>query len=147
MGLGNTSELKKQKVVECPEEKHYVCMKMYGGGMGDQVRRKCHLINSVSCLLVMQNVKNYEARQQVSISVVSPQEDFEELLEKEAEKERILARGDDIGADPSCYESTDKGRKVNICLCSTDMCNGASDNGAGAKLAFAAITALLALTA
>ena len=48
MGLGNTSELKKQKVVECPEEKHYVCMKMYGGGMGDQVRRKCHLINSVS---------------------------------------------------------------------------------------------------
>ena len=48
VGLGNTSELKKQKVVECPEEKHYVCMKMYGGGMGDQVRRKCHLINSVS---------------------------------------------------------------------------------------------------
>ena len=48
MGLGNTNELKKQKVVECPEEKHYVCLKMYGGGMGDQVRRKCHLINSVS---------------------------------------------------------------------------------------------------
>ena len=57
-------------------------------------------------------------------------------------------RGDDIGDDPSCYESTDKGRKVSICLCSTDMCNTASDNNsAGAKLAFAAMITLLALTA
>ena len=60
----------------------------------------------------------------------------------------MLERGDDIGDDPSCYESTDKGRKVNICLCSTDMCNAASDKGAaGAKLAFAALITLLALTA
>lgn len=58
-------------------------------------------------------------------------------------------RGDDIGDDPSCYESTDKGRKVSICLCSTDMCNAANHNGgaAGAKLAFAAFITLLALTA
>ena len=58
-------------------------------------------------------------------------------------------RGDDIGDDPSCYESTDKGRKVSICLCSTDMCNAANHNGAaaGAKLAFAAVTALLAIAA
>ena len=82
-------------------------------------------------------------------SLIWSQDDFEELLEKEAEKERVLARGDNIGADPSCYESTDKGRKVSICLCSTDMCNTASDNsnGAGAKLAFAAMITLLALTA
>ena len=60
----------------------------------------------------------------------------------------MVSRGDSIGADPSCYESKDKGRKVNICLCSTDMCNAANDRGeAGAKLAFAAITALLAIAA
>ena len=60
----------------------------------------------------------------------------------------MVSRGDSIGADPSCYETTDKGRKVSICLCSTDMCNAApNDNGAGAKLAFAAIITLLASTA
>ena len=81
-------------------------------------------------------------------SLICSQEDFEELLEKEAEKERVQARGDSIGADPSCYETTDKGRKVSICLCSTDMCNAApNDNGAGAKMAFAAIITLLASTA
>ena len=59
-----------------------------------------------------------------------------------------MQRGDSIGADPSCYESKDKGRKVNICLCSTDMCNAANDRGsAGAKLVFAAVSALLAITA
>ena len=60
----------------------------------------------------------------------------------------MVSRGDSIGADPSCYESKDKGRKVNICLCSTDMCNAANDRGsAGAKLVFAAVSALLAITA
>ena len=60
----------------------------------------------------------------------------------------MVQRGDSIGADPSCYESKDKGRKVNICLCSTDMCNAANDRGgAGAKLAFAAVTTLLVIAA
>jgi hypothetical protein len=44
VGLGNTSEMRKQKVVQCPDEKYYVCLKMYGGGMGDQIRRKCEKI-------------------------------------------------------------------------------------------------------
>ena len=48
--------------------------------------------------------------------------------------------------DPACYESTDKGRKVHICLCSTDMCNAAAATTAGAKLAFAAMTTVLALS-
>ena len=33
------------KVVECPEGKHYVCVKMFGGGMGDQIRRYCESIH------------------------------------------------------------------------------------------------------
>ena len=41
VGLGNTAKRKEQKVVQCPEDKYYVCMKMFGGGMGDQIRRKC----------------------------------------------------------------------------------------------------------
>ena len=44
VGLGNTSEMKKLRVVDCPEGKFYVCVKMYGGGMGDQIRRYCESI-------------------------------------------------------------------------------------------------------
>ncbi len=44
VGLGNTSEMKKLKVVDCPEGKFYVCVKMFGGGMGDQIRRYCESI-------------------------------------------------------------------------------------------------------
>jgi len=44
VGLGNTSEMKKLKVVDCPEGKFYVCVKMFGGGMGDQIRRYCEAI-------------------------------------------------------------------------------------------------------
>ena len=32
------------KVVDCPEGKFYVCVKMFGGGMGDQIRRYCEAI-------------------------------------------------------------------------------------------------------
>lgn len=59
VGLGNTSEMKKLKVVDCPEGKFYVCVKMYGGGMGDQIRRYCESI---------------------------PREDYNDLLEKEDRK-------------------------------------------------------------
>ena len=31
--------------MECPEGKFYVCVKMYGGGMGDQIRRYCEDIS------------------------------------------------------------------------------------------------------
>jgi hypothetical protein len=44
VGLGNTSKKHDMKVVECPEGKFYVCVKMYGGGMGDQIRRYCEAI-------------------------------------------------------------------------------------------------------
>eukprot|EP00090_Calanus_glacialis_P008922 TRINITY_DN17235_c0_g1_i1.p2 TRINITY_DN17235_c0_g1~~TRINITY_DN17235_c0_g1_i1.p2 ORF type:complete len:145 (-),score=53.04 TRINITY_DN17235_c0_g1_i1:646-1080(-) len=41
VGLGNTSERDKQPVISCPEDRRYVCVKMYGGGMGDQIKRYC----------------------------------------------------------------------------------------------------------
>ena len=44
MGLGNSSKKHDMKVVECPEGKFYVCVKMFGGGMGDQIRRYCEAI-------------------------------------------------------------------------------------------------------
>ena len=31
--------------MECPEGKFYVCVKMFGGGMGDQIRRYCEDIS------------------------------------------------------------------------------------------------------
>ena len=44
VGLGNSSKKHDMKVVECPEGKFYVCVKMFGGGMGDQIRRYCEAI-------------------------------------------------------------------------------------------------------
>jgi len=41
VGLGNRSARDKQPIIACPEEKRYVCVKMYGGGMGDQIKRYC----------------------------------------------------------------------------------------------------------
>ena len=44
VGLGNTSKKREMKVYECPEGKFYVCAKMYGKGMGDQIKRYCEAI-------------------------------------------------------------------------------------------------------
>ena len=44
-GLGNSSKKHEQEVMECPEGKFYVCVKMFGGGMGDQIRRYCEDIS------------------------------------------------------------------------------------------------------
>ncbi|CAB4055228.1 RP-S15e [Lepeophtheirus salmonis] len=44
VGLGNTSTRNIQELVECPAKKYYVCVKMYGGGMGDQIQRYCEKI-------------------------------------------------------------------------------------------------------
>merc|ERR1712025_784660 len=60
VGLGNSSKKHEMKVVDCPEGKFYVCVKMFGGGMGDQIRRYCQAIS---------------------------REDYKDLLEKEDLKE------------------------------------------------------------
>ena len=44
-GLGNTSVRNKQKTTQCPGD-YMVCKKMYGGGMGDQIRRYCDEMES-----------------------------------------------------------------------------------------------------
>ncbi len=46
VGLGNTSQKKNLRVVDCPEHERYVCLKMFGGGMGDQIRRKCEKLEA-----------------------------------------------------------------------------------------------------
>ena len=63
VGLGNSSKKREMKVVDCPEGKFYVCVKMFGGGMGDQIRRYCEAI---------------------------PREDYKDLQEKEEMKETEL---------------------------------------------------------
>ena len=44
VGLGNSSQRENQKIVDCPAQGNYVCVKMFGGGMGDQIRRYCDKI-------------------------------------------------------------------------------------------------------
>ncbi len=47
VGLGNTSKRDEQKVVACPDDKDYACVKMFGGGMGDHIRRKCEKLDTL----------------------------------------------------------------------------------------------------
>ena len=46
VGLGNSSQRENQKIVDCPRNENYVCVKQYGGGMGDQIRRYCDQIEA-----------------------------------------------------------------------------------------------------
>lgn len=95
-GLGNTSERENQKVMNCPEGEMFVCKKMYGGGMGDQIRRYCEEVKA--------NV-------------------YKDL--KEMEKRKMNHTFDDT-EDIECYADIDRGRKVTICECTTDLCNFAT---------------------
>jgi len=94
-GLGNTSVRNKQKTTQCPGD-YMVCKKMYGGGMGDQIRRYCDEMESDA---------------------------YHRL--KEIEKNKLNDTIEDT-EDSECYDATDHGRKVIICECTTDLCNGAS---------------------
>ncbi|TRY63227.1 hypothetical protein TCAL_05135 [Tigriopus californicus] len=98
VGLGNNSQRRSQKVVNCPEDRHYVCVKMYGGDMGDQIRRKC---------------------EKMSVP------EYEELMEQEALKERMIQKGESWDVDPACHEDVHHGRDVHVCYCSIDQCNSA----------------------
>lgn len=57
------------KVVDCPEGKFYVCVKMFGGGMGDQIRRYCESIprevinpsGELPFISVLKNLRNFLA--------------------------------------------------------------------------------------
>jgi len=94
-GLGNTSVRNKQKTTVCTGAT-MVCKKMYGGGMGDQIRRYCDEMEA-------------DAYQRL----------------KEIEKRKLNDTIEDT-EDSECYDATDHGRKVIICECTTDLCNVAS---------------------
>merc|ERR1711976_263135 len=89
VGLGNRSARDKQPIIACPEEKRYVCVKMYGGGMGDQIKRYCEKLEP---------------------------EEYEELLDNEARKVEEMLDSDpnciqtkDRGRDVNiCRCSTNK---------------------------------------
>lgn len=93
-GLGNSSEKNKQKTTECHGD-NMVCKKMFGGGMGDQIRRYC---------------------EDVSPDV------YKALKEKEQRKLNGTIKGI---RDIECYDTVDHGRDATICECTTDLCNAA----------------------
>ena len=63
----------------------YVCVKMYSGGMGDQIKRYCDQMEP---------------------------EDYEEILDNEAMVSEGLVESDE---DPNCKKTKDRGRQVIIC--------------------------------
>ncbi len=70
-------------------------------------------------------------------------QEFEDLLEIEAEREQKLIAGEYVGENKACFETVDHGRKAFVCLCSTDMCNAgirsAPTFSIAAQLAWAAV--------
>ncbi len=102
-GLGNTSQREKKFTsVSCPDDDRYVCLKMFDGGMGDHIRRKCESVS---------------------------QEEYETLVAQEEAKARAREAGEDLDPDPTCHDAVDHGRRVRICYCTGDQCNGATDDG------------------
>merc|ERR1711935_422934 len=91
VGLGNTSKKREMKVYECPEGKFYVCAKMYGKGMGDQIKRYCEAI---------------------------AREDYNNLVDQEH-----FAENNSVDDDPTCWDTIHNGRKVRVCICTSDKCN------------------------
>lgn len=94
VGIGNTSEKDKQGKTECHGV--VVCKKMYGGGMGDQIKRYC--------------------------DDVEP-EVYNALKETEKMKRNHTIEDTE---NSECYDDIDHGRKVVVCECTTDFCNTGS---------------------
>merc|ERR1712223_577323 len=74
----------------------FVCKKMFGGGMGDQIRRYCEEVDAK----VYKDLKDMEKRK--------------------------MNQSLDDTHDIECYADIDHGRKVTICECTTDLCNSAT---------------------
>ena len=110
VGLGNASKRNEMKVVECPEGKFYVCVKMFGGGMGDQIRRYCEAIP---------REVNYQLCFYLQTPNFADCQDYKDLQEKEELKETEFPM-----VDPACYDTVHNGREVKVCICTGDKCNG-----------------------
>ena len=87
------------KVVDCPEGKFYVCVKMFGGGMGDQIRRYCEAIP--------REVITREWFSSYSLTSAGFLQDYKDLQEKEEQKETEFP-----DEDPACYDQVHNGREV-----------------------------------
>jgi len=105
VGLGNSSQRENQKIVDCPAQGNYVCVKMFGGGMGDQIRRYCDKI---------------------------PPKEYGILQEKEERKRSPDYSGTE--EDSECYDTVHNGRDVVVCECTTDKCNSANKGHHGSLL-------------
>ena len=72
--------------------------------------------------------------------ILSNFKDYNELLEKEE-----MYAMDKIEGDLSCYDTTDNGRQVRVCVCTSEKCNSSPPTKLTKKhelLAFMALTAL-----
>ena len=104
-----------------------VCKKMYGGGMGDQIRRYCDEMESDVIFNFSIDFGNYDMTEKIAIRLIVIMlfsfQAYHRL--KEIEKHKLNDTIEDT-EDSECYDATDHGRKVIICECTTDLCNGAS---------------------
>jgi len=103
-------------VVECPEERRYVCVEMIFGGMGERI------------------IKRYCEKMEP--------EAYEDILDIEARVSEGLEESDQ---DLNCEQTMDRGRQVTICRCSTDKCNKGMKNSASAVDMMVTMTMLFSL--
>ncbi len=63
-------------------------------------------------------------------------------MEQEAEKERLISTGEGFDQDPACEDTTNHGRKVTVCYCSSDQCNKSNNTSSNKFIIVAIVTAL-----
>jgi len=103
-------------VISCPDDRRYVCVEMFFGGMYEG------------------NIKRYCEKMEP--------EDYEDILDNEAGLSEGLEESDQ---DLNCEQAKDKGRQVTICRCSTDKCNKGMKNSASAVDIMVTMTMLFTL--
>ena len=106
--------------MECPEGKFYVCVKMFGGGMGDQIRRYCEDI-SREVKIIFFGKETIVQKLKINKYLFTYCQEYTSLQEKEELKETEYP-----SEDPACYETVHNGREVKKCICTNDLCNGST---------------------
>ena len=123
--------------MECPEGKFYVCVKMFGGGMGDQIRRYCEDI-SREVKIIFFGKETIVQKLKINKYLFTYCQEYTSLQEKEELKETEYP-----SEDPACYETVHNGREVKKCICTHDLCNGSTSTSFNvAVMIFTLVTSL-----
>ena len=110
---------------------------MFGGGMGDQIRRYCEDI-SREVKIIFFGKETIVQKLKINKYLFTYCQEYTSLQEKEELKETEYP-----SEDPACYETVHNGREVKKCICTHDLCNGSTSTSFNvAVMIFTLVTSL-----